>query len=133
MKKSSGVTSGLPDGQTAPATMSQGVWVKADVVEGKLTVHPVSTMERPAYNAYLARHFSGLDDGFFFRVTRDRIGTCPCSGVFAWQDSSATYEVYSSLANLLFTGTLLDPESSSRSLTSSIDSDSEVEEAADSA
>ena len=111
--------------------MAKGVWVKTDVIEGKLTVHPVAAVERPAYNQFLAKHFSSLDDGFFFRANSDRSEPSYCPKLFASRGNSTTYQVLSPVANLLFTGALVDHEATSRSLTSSIDSDSEVEESND--
>ena len=108
--------------------MGKGVWVKADVVEGKATVHPVSTLERPAYSQYLARHFACLDDGFFFRVRNNGYTRCPCSRLFVNTRANVVYEVYSPLANLLFTGVVIDPDINTHPINSSVDSDSEMEE-----
>lgn len=112
--------------------MAKGVWVKTDVIEGKLMVQPVSTLERPAYNQFLAKHFSSLDDGFFFRVINERINPCFCPDLFTSRDTGITYHILSPLTNLLFTGTMVDHEASADSLTTSIDSDSEVEDSNDS-
>lgn len=112
--------------------MAKGVWVKTDVIEGKLIVHPLSSLERPAYNQFLCKNFACLDDGFFFRATREQYETCTCSECYSAGDTSFTYEIFNPLSNLLFTGSLFDPEVSSHSVTSSIDSDSEVEDMSES-
>jgi hypothetical protein len=85
-------------------------------------------VERPAYNQYLSKHFSSLDDGFFFRADGHQIKSCCCSTLFASQSHFVSYQILSPVATLLFTGAVVNHEASSHSLTSSIDSDSEVED-----
>lgn len=119
----------MQPGTKEASGMGKGVWVKTDVIEGKLTVHPVSTLERPAYRQFLSKHFACLDHGFFLRATRDHYDTCSC---FSSADTSVTYDIFSPLSHILFSGSLFDPEVSSHSMTSSIDSDSEIEELSES-
>lgn len=104
--------------------MTKGVWVNSEVIEAKLTVHPISTFERPTYVQYLSKHFSPLEDGFFFRAARHDSQTCSCCDFQSSPGEGLTYEITSPRGNLLYTGIFADD---GKSIDSSVDSDSEAE------
>lgn len=115
-----------PDSLGDQQPVERGVWVNAEVKQGKLTVQPLTSVDlsTSAYQTFLGDNFSSLNDGFFVRVSNEHMTpSCSCT-IRSIKNHNYVYEVLNPKVELLFT-TMTEDQPSPSSPASIKDTDSE--------